>query len=849
MAAPKLGVIRYDDGALGEPFSAAILKQRIVQGVYEWTRRSHYRDSSGKYFRIICYECNEQDCTNPRVVKLGEYRGQGSGYWQSFFKHDSTREAFHADDCHCWDNPKARGPQKPKKTYRSIESNVYIPAGVDLYEGERKHPLILELKYPSGIVDESRAWFKEEFTKWVSDKYPEHLIHIAGDEMPSVMWRGVVIKSELPRREMGWTDEEKFFITKRDFTELEYRFWYKNIDEQLIPLSVSYHQNGTKATIFLPSNNGITDYYDTGSEGTKIAAPVKGKHIRGITRDELLNTFDIICREQDIEPLHKIHNISCTLFEADRNNLFVHFKNSGQTEKWLDLEIQEIGSTSDLKTLPEGASLLDYIGINEPSQHKRIFLPGKQEKMIRIQFKGHLRFEIKSDNQMINSKLIYAEQKSNNSIDFMFSDKPLTRKEFTILIQESYPSYAPIPSQEKKARIVKKDWLDFDRFMFSLNIEKGDDSVTPQGITSRNKRLLKLLTAFGGSFVDETALETQTTNRFQEMMETEYLGIEREELDGFEVKINHKLVPLEKGWFGPKEARWKLLIDHRAWSQLKSDIDIDSDEITFLETGHRLIHIDALERYDGVELTSLSLLMRGFDTPEGHLLSMFDDGSNKDAIRKEEDTFSRLLRTSTSKQSVEYVHMGVLPENGGRFALWADNLKTSSRLQEPWSHNKEPFVITWEEGGVHGWKEGMRHLSLHRIITTGEVETSHSIYLIIRGADVPGRAVRVFHTGIFNAPPGVKHWELMTNSNQIFLVYQHLRDTVRAFTCLASRTSPATSSRHLPFEHMKWLMDKTIRTIGTVGEGSLMESLHSNSHQYIADSILLHIEKRMWTKW
>ena len=163
LAAPKLGLILFDDGTFGDVLPAVRLKQLINTEQVKWfSGKRRYRYDGGKFFRIVCSSCHGSGCNSPKIRKLGEHYGQGSDKWQSHFSHESTAESNHEQSCYCWDNPKSQY-RKPSISWRSIESRVYIPAHIHSYEGERKHPMIIELMYPSEMDAELRESCKKMF--------------------------------------------------------------------------------------------------------------------------------------------------------------------------------------------------------------------------------------------------------------------------------------------------------------------------------------------------------------------------------------------------------------------------------------------------------------------------------------------------------------------------------------------------------------------------------------------------------------------------------------------------------------------------------------------------------------
>jgi hypothetical protein len=836
MAAPKLGLVVFQNGTPSNTlYQASRLSQMLVEGEILHSEGNYYRyaNNQGGVFSLVCVDCNELGCNEPRIRKLGERGFQGSGNWDSHFAHFSALEHNHAADCLCADGAVGTGERIKR---RIIESKFYIPAHQHDYLGQYRFPLVMELVTPSDVLtDYEKKWLANEINVKLGES-----VEALGNELPDgIIWRGVVKNKILSRLTIPMDDQSSYYIGQRNFHDLSHMFWKKNIDNELLPLKIT--SNAQRATLTI---TGEGSFYKACEDGMRqVAAPVIGNRIQPGNRQDVIDWFQEETRNMGLEPIIKQQKMDCTIFTSTVKARFVYLRNRSAKRKIIRLSVQEIGSAQahereEMTVHFQGMST-EYLGAQEGQQFKSLEIESNSSKLIRILFTGNVHFRIEQQGQLIENQHIFA---GVGSPSLRIRKQALTTQEFERLIQDMHPDYLSLPTQGDAVEIGKKDWIDFDRFMFTKSLmSAGEGYVAPQGIAARNTKLLNLLTSFESLFVDDEILDTGTTDRFQLMMETSYNGIENEtvDLEQDERAFIHRLSPTERGWFGPQDSEYKLLIDYRSWSHLKTDCpELVGDDIQFLETGHRLIRSEAISRYDRPELSEIEHLQPKHSLPEDHLFFPFDEGD----VAEQQQRYLRLVTNLNTDSAREYTFAQPFSQQP-RFGVFSKELRTSSVLRDPWAHS-EPFVIERDFDGK------VQVLSLHRIVLDPEddvegVDARHNLVLILRQGNIEPRAVRVFFTGSFSRPPSHsdEEWDSLTQKARRIAVFAYMRDTVRAYTSLSMRLQGHI--RHIDDKNVNEIVSYTVRKFCEAHEQSLLNTMR-DIDESLAAQFLQYMGDKMW---
>ena len=838
MAAPKLGLVVFRNGSNSNTlYQASRLSQMLIDREILHSENSSFRyaNNQGGAFSLVCVDCKELGCGEQRIRKLGEWGGQGSGNWNSHFAHYSALPHDHFADCLCADGAVGGGARIKR---RMIESKFYIPAHTHDYLGQYRHPLVMELVTPS---DALTGFEKQWLINRITDELGES-VEVLGGELPSeILWRGIVKNNILSRLTISMNDQLSYYIGQRNFHDLKHMFWKKNIDNKLLPLKIT--SNTQQATLTI---TGDGTFYKACVDGMRqVAAHVRGGRIQRGNRQEVIDWFNEEARNMGLEPIIKQQQMDCTIFTSTARVRFVYLRNRSPERKTIRLSVQEIGSAQahereEMTVHFQGMST-EYLGAQEGQQFKSLELESNSSKLIRILFTGNVHFRIEQQGQLIEDQHIFA---GVGAPSLRIRTNALTTQEFERLIQRMYPDYLSLPTQGEAVEIGKKDWIDFDRFMFTESLmNAGEGYVAPQGIAARNTKLLNLLTSFESLLVDDEILDTGTTDRFQLMMETSYSGIEDEaiDLDQNERAFVHRLTPTETGWFGPEDSKYKLLIDHRSWAHLKTDCpELDENDILFLDSGHRLIRSESTSRYDCPELLEIEHLEPKHALPEDHLFSAFDTGD----FAEQQQRYNTLVANIENDFVTEYTFAQPFAQQS-RFGVFSKDLRAPAGLSSPWEQS-EPFVI---ERGIEGL---LQTLSLHRIVLEPQddvegIDTLHNLVLILRQEGVESRAVRVFLTGSFERPPSYSTdgWESLTQKARKIAVYDYMRDTVRAYTSLCRRLGRDLT--HIPVNDVKEIVSYSVRKFCETNPQSLINMIRVID-DILTSRFLQYMEEKMWLR-
>lgn len=799
-----------------------------------------FADNTGGVFTLECSDCNELGCLDPRIRKLGERGGAGTGSWDSHFSHFSALEQDHVNGCLCAGGA-AGGGNSRRIMRRILESRVYIPANPIDYLGCYRHPAIMEIVMPSqDLTDYGKTLLIDR----INTELGESVTQLTEEPLqPDVLWKGIVHNAVIHRINIPLNEDLSYYIVQRNVHDLSHLFWAKNINGVLLPLNIISDGLGASLTI-----TGSGPYYRASTDGRVVAAPLRGGRIQPGNREDLIQWFNDEVEGLGLEPIIKQQDVESTIFHSNQRVRFVYLRNRSSERVRLRLSVQEIGSAQDGEreemTAAFGGIPSEYVGSQEGEQFRAIEIESQNAKLIRILFTGDVYFKIEHRGQLINSQHIMASVGDASRISLRITNESLSSADFQSLIQEIHPNYTALPVQEGAARLQQKDWIDFDRFMFTESYMSATDGhVAPAGIASRNTRLLNLLTSFATPFIDDEALNTGTTDRFQLMMETSYSGVEMGPVDieQEERAFVHRLSPTQSGWFGPEDSAYKLLIDHRSWAHLSAECPrLNANDIHFLETGHRLIRNEAVSRYDREELLEIEQLQPTHSLPEDHLFFPFGEGN----VAEQQQRYTRLVANLGVDEVREYTYANPFTQQP-RFGVFSKDLRAPAGLSSPWEQS-EPFVIEREiEGEV-------QTLSLHRIVLEPQediegVDTRHNLVLILRQEGVKSRAVRVFLTGAFERPPTYlpDEWESLTQKARRMAVYTYMRDTVRAYTSLCMRLGG--DDGHTSIERVNEIVSYTVRRFCGSHEQSLINTMREVDSS-LALQFQHYLEKKMWLR-
>ena len=402
-----------------------------------------------------------------------------------------------------------------------------------------------------------------------------------------------------------------------------------------------------------------------------------------------------------------------------------------------------------------------------------------------------------------------------------------------------------LPNQDESSVIIgDKEWADFDRFMFTESLQsKLQSEVAPQGIGSRNTRMLKLMNALENPITESNPLsETPTVNRFDKLMETKYIGQQVvEQDDSLDTSYKHMLVPNQKGLFGPDDSEWRLLLDHRSWSHLKADCPRLSEEhFKFLPSGHRLIHRLGLQHYDMKELTEIESISSLNDSPVDFLFQLFtDEGKNEQF-----ENYDRLSRFVEQPNATEYVFAN--PFDGNNNSQVFSEYWKADTLRKPWSPNREPYCI------AQGVNESEQILTLHRFVSSSDdenISATQQLCLVMRKEGQKPRAIVVYRTGIPSKPQNIDPdtWDSFTTSMRYFASAKFMRDVIRAFTKITRHlgSKSANGVSYLFIDEYSDIVDFNIRKFNERHDDSLV-NLIEQVDDGLSDYFVEYMEEKMW---
>lgn len=784
MAAPRLGLVRYTrHGEIGACYTASSLRRKLLEGEVQHLGSGIYKGREGnRNFELHCIDCHGLECESSKINKLGEFGGRGTGHWQQFFVHSSVQQHNHNHTCECVE-ANVGGGGGPFVKRRFLESRLYIPTQRNLHP-ETPFPLVIEFDRPE--FSNSIDVFSDNFELFLTNI--AHLSDVVMGQEEDLYFAKAIVQSQngmLPRHNFDFTDEEYYSIKNFDLMGLEYRCWHKNLDNELEPIPISINHSTRTAKMTYPQNSGGEFYIAVNGNKTgarDVYAPVYGGQLLPLGKDfdKLVEVFHEQCNEEgegySLETSDP--EIDVCLFYLNENVRFLHIQNRADESKRIELGIFESGDRDIVEgTIQDEERPREYIGQREGDQFINLTVQAQAKILRRIRLTGNVRFEVRAGNRLIFSQVIDAPN-PNNRISISVRNEPLNRNEFAAIVQNIYPDYTPIVGENDSLNLVPKDWIDFDRFMFTKSLDGGEDEVAVQGITLRNKRLLSFITSFDSNHHDNFLDESSTLTRFSKMFESNYIPIVEEDNNDLSINVRHRLVPTETyGYFGPHDSDYKWLIDHRSWSQLSDDNpELEDGDVIFLSTGHRLIRTEAIARYDCGEIDEIEYFEQFNQNPADVLVNAFQYTTEKD----QEERFNRLHNAIMEEGSQEFTFK---PENNGEqpeFRIWSNrDFAENLGLGYPWSRASEPTVLTVDDSKI----------TLHRVVIEGfEGQRKHNFYLVKRTEGEAPKLIRIFKSDEYNRPhsTNIHEWELMTRNQKFSECWNSLRTHIRAFMAISS---------------------------------------------------------------
>lgn len=781
MAAPQLGIPRYNDGSSGEPLTATALRMMLNEGTVQWTGGGSYREvSTQRTFRLVCARCRHNQCgeSSQRINKLGQ---TWTGNWASNFVHYTLSN--HQADCICPLGAGGGGGTSRKR--RFLEHRVFIPT--KRAYTERSLPLLVEFRMPETTSDYFKTWFQTKRMPGINnfDLIPAFSQH------NEILVCGIVTGSTLNRTLHDFESDYPVYRTKEfNFHDLDFRCWHLNFEglaAEPLPAKVD-HLNRTVRIQYPQNTSGKFYFASTKSVGARkgfiplpVDAPIYGGHLLkiGDNFSALLDLFKQACEDAGYDLQYNDPKMDFRLFHHDQRTRFLYIKNRAEEEKIIDLRALEFGSigSEQIGELAPEEYIGDFVGNRESRQFKEVRILPNTTLLKRVKFSGHVRFEIHVDQRKVFTDIINAG-KAAAAVDVDKSTR-LLRSEFLSLVRASYPEYQPLPiyKEDEEVDLLKMDWVDFDRFMFSRTLRTRGEEVAPQGISLRNSLLLKLLTSFNEQYHDQQLEESSTLDRFSEMFESKYEPVVEEtsedEFGDLIFETKHRLVETETyGWFGPGGSEYKWLIDRRSWSQLLQDNpDLVPSDVVFLPSGHRLIRsVAALNRYDGGRIQTVEHFNQFRNSPYDTIEHAFDFTTTGDAERKYNN-----LEQSIDVGAHEFA-FNIQSADQQNFAVWSNrDFQRVLADETPWDRYGEP-----ELAEINGANYSMHRLTwpMHDDLLT------HGFYIVKRTNEAQPQAIRFFRAFSNVRPDPVEEpeWETMTHRLRVFAHWQTLRTHLRAFS-------------------------------------------------------------------
>jgi hypothetical protein len=843
MAAPQLGIPRYADGSVGQPLTATALRSKLEQGAVQWLTGGTYRETStNRTFTLLCARCRHNQCApnSQRIRKLGQ---TWTGKWASFFVHNTLRG--HTGDCICKHGASAGGGNASRQR-RFLEHRVFIPTKQAYHEGNL--PLLLEYSMPNTRSTYLKKWFQTQRVGHI-----DHFELVPRYSLPDdVLACGKVTHHTLNRTAHDFDTMHPVFLTKNlNFRDLEFRCWHLNFEGIAAePLPVKVDHEKLRVRIEFPQNTSNKFYFAAAEDdeaanrytALPVDAPVFGKHLLKLNDDfpALLDLFEKACQAQGYALEFNDPKMDFRLFDHDRKVRFLYINNRANEDRTLDLRALEVGSigSEEISELTADEYLGDFVGDRESRQFKEIRVPANTTLLKRLEFSGHVRFEVHMEGRLLFTDIVNAGPGvARISVD---ESTALLRSEFISLVRATYPEFQPLPlgSEDDEIELEKMDWVDFDRFMFSRTLRRtGDETVAPQGVTLRNSLLLKLLTSFNEKYSNQLLEDSTTLGRFSEMFESNYEPVVDEmledELGDLTYKTKHRLVETEAyGWFGPDASEYKWLVDRRAWCQLIEDNPgLTPGDLVFLPSGHRLIRASALGEYDQGRIEQLDRLAHYPTSPDDTLERAFEFTTTGEANRK-----YVTLEKTVDNGADEYV-FNMREHEQQRFSIWS-NRDFADPLADgtPWDRHGEPCLV-----GVNGF-----HYAIHRLTWFPHEDLmTHGFYIVRRQEGTQAQAIRFFRSSLNARPDPISEatWMTMTHQQRVFARWQTLRTLLRAFSAASlDGTLPLTD-----FETWKPLLDFSIRNFlfSRQGNPSPLDQMDEHDSQ-LSQHIKAYMLKCMW---
>ena len=854
MVAPKLATVIYsDDGSRGNALSAGELRTKLISGQITHIHKGTYRfnDTNGRLFRLKCTDCLEDGCRDSNIKKLTQsYNYSEMDYfWRGFFTHNSVKEENHCTDCSCV-SESSGGGSKRKVKRRLLQTNVYI-SGKNIQN--HTNPLVMEILKPTHIAVYNLSKLLIEINRKMAG-ISERLETNMDD---NILWSGIILGPVIEQFEIGIDNSiNRLYMNRHDFTELQYLFWYKQAGSKsinrLAPLTIK--DDFLFKLVLNLANISATDFYRSAKNGWKrIDAPLKYDRIDKGNRDDLIDWVRQEAKNQKKTLEIKGESIRVVLLDNKNRSKFVYLSNRSDKNQDLYFEAIEPGSANESYNelrADYGGRPTEYVGYSESDQTFNYRLKPNTTKLIKISYKGDSIIQVKSDGLTIfQERLFDLNSNQNTMIELTKSRKDVTRSDFQNLIRNYYPNYL-LPSvntsddNESSVIIGDKEWADFDRFMFTESLQsKLQSEVAPQGIGSRNTRMLKLMNALENPITESNPLsETPTVNRFDKLMETKYIGQQViDEEESLDATFKHRLVANQKGWFGPDDSEWRLLLDHRSWSHMNTDCPRLSEEhFKFLPSGHRLIHRLGLQHYDMKELTEIESISGFNDSPVDFLFQLFSDEDKNEQIK----IYDRLSSFVEQPNAIEYVFANPFDGNNNS-QVFSEQWKTDT-LRRPWSLNREPYCIIQQE------EESEQILTLHRFISSSDDEnipSNQQLCLVLRQTDAKPRVIKIYQTSMALRPQNIDPdtWDSFTTSMRYFASAKFMRDVIRAFTKITRYlgSKSANEVSNLFIDEYSDIVDFNIRKFNERHDDSLVnliEQVDAGLSGYFVE----YMEEKMW---
>jgi hypothetical protein len=860
MVAPRLATVVFlDDNSHGDEMAADEFRDKLRSGEI-----IHFKDEGGIYayktnqnnpFKLNCTDCLANGCRMPGIQKLEQYFSYHVSppvqLWSGFYKHMPGLKIAgnHVDGevtCACpLDHSSGSSTRKVR---RLLQTNIYIN-GQNV--GEYVNPLIMEIINPMHIETYQLKSLLTHIRSYMSGVSKELFSNI--DESGDVLWRGIILQPTIQQFQIKLDIINRLYLNRYDFTDLNHLFWYKqagsNSTNRLLPLPIKNDLLNNHFTLNLANIPEIAFYRSVKSGGMKnIDAPLRYKRIDRGNKDDLIEWFRKEAQSKNKTWEIKGDDIRVVLLDNDKDTKFVYLHNQSDKSQYIHFKAIEHGSAGEFRRdLREqyGGRPTEYVGLSQGNQQFEVVMTSNSTKLIKIKYKGNSVMQVKSGNSVILQEKLFDKKTSEYNKIQLEMDNDITTKEFQNLIRNFHPNYLALPNEDESSVIIgDKEWADFDRFMFTESLQsKLQSEVAPQGIGSRNTRMLKLMNALENPITESNPLsETPTVNRFDKLMETKYIGQQVvEQDDSLDTSYKHRLVPNQKGWFGPDDSEWRLLLDHRSWSHLKADCPRLSEEhFKFLPSGHRLIHRLGLQHYDMKELTEIESISRLNDSPVDFLFQLFSDEGKKEQIK----IYDRLSRFVEQPNATEYVFAN--PFDGNNNSQVFSKHWKSDTLRKPWSPNREPYCIT------QGVNESEQILTLHRFVSSSDDENipaTQQLCLVMRKEGHKPRAIVVYRTGIPSKPQNIDSdtWDSFTTSMRYFASAKFMRDVIRAFTKITRHlgSKSANGVSNLFIDEYSDIVDFNIRKFNERHDDSLV-NLIEQVDDGLSDYFVEYMEEKMW---